>query len=146
MGVSLLRFREDANAGGCPIVAARSTLSRWCESLVRLRLSKLDRRSVGQRTGNPKRQRGRMSFGGRLDVRPRSRVLKLRFLRRRRFIHKLGVSRAAAPPQVGMRENNYPEGVAQTGDRFVEPFQGTVMRVNATWGGAATRLTPGYRM
>ena len=45
-----------------------------------------------------------------------------------------------------MRENNYPEGVAQTGDRFVEPFQGTVMLVNATWGGAAARLTPGYRM
>ena len=45
-----------------------------------------------------------------------------------------------------MKENNYPEGVAQTDDRFVEPFQGTVKMVNATWGGAAARLTPSYWM
>ena len=45
-----------------------------------------------------------------------------------------------------MRENNYPEGVSQTVDRFVEPFQGTVITVNTPWGGAAVRLTPGYWM
>ena len=45
-----------------------------------------------------------------------------------------------------MQENNYPEGVSQTVDRFVEPFQGTVIMVNVAWGGAAARLTPGYWM
>ena len=44
IGSPLLRCLEIAKAGGCPIVAARSTSSRWCGFVRPLRLSKLDRR------------------------------------------------------------------------------------------------------